>query len=309
VFVLLLLLLPGWSCSETDTTPDGDTPDGDATDGDEPDGDTTDGDAPDACFDADVTCGDVINGSTLTNTASRLDGYKGVDWSESGPEMVYKIPQNDDVPLVVSVKQLSATFEADYFILHDCAEPDSLVASGDEEARACLDPGVYYIVVDGRDGAKGDFQIEIACSPCDADGDEDGDEETPDGDEPDGDEPDGDEPDGDEPDGDTLIDGDVVDGDVDGDVEVSTCGCVCDDMGENCTGEPAGTTFSAEGCDGWPDATACTGFFSVYCANLCGEDTDCFMDCEESLMGDTPPTVSDGSTFSGFDCAITVHCP
>ncbi len=276
------------------------------------DGDDADGDDTNECTVIKKKCGDVVSGSTSDLTDSTLDNYSGVSWDESGPEIIYEVPQNDAEPVIVKIEEISADFEADYFILRKCDEAASLLAYGDKEASMCLDPAVYYLVVDGRNGAKGNFEARISCTYCDdPDGDDpDGDDpdgDDPDGDDPDGDDPDGDDPDGDDPDGDDP-DGDDPDGDdPDGD-DPSTCGCFCESS-NNCSGTPPGTTFSSEGCDGWDDDTQCSGWFSVYCASICGDDNNCFMDCEDNVHGNTPPSFTDGSSFTGYGCTITIHCP
>lgn len=87
----------------------------------------------------------------------------------------------------------------------------------------------------------------------------------------------------------------------------SECGCVC--SGANCAGSPEGTTFTASGCEGWTDATQCSGFFSTFCEQTCEGDVNCFNQCHDMLMGPTPPAFPDGSAFTGFGCSITIHCP
>lgn len=267
---------------------------------------------PDTCALVGSRCNSTVTGSTADKTENVLNNYKGVSWDMSGPEIIYEVKQNSEEAMVLGIRQKSADFEADYFILRRCDESGSLVAYGDLEARACLDPGTYYIVVDGRGGEKGSFEAEIFCAPCDGDG-PDGDE--PDGDDPDGDDEDGDEPDGDDPDGD-VGDGDEPDGDdSDGDddcvpcvtavqcydlgddyvctngccVQVnedgdepdgddpdgddpSFCGCTCDEE-YTCEPDSPGTYFTAEGCD-WGDEEECSGFMSAYCGALCADDDD-----------------------------------
>jgi hypothetical protein len=144
---------------------------------------TTDGDSDETPVLDDIGCGDVVEGSTAGRSAL-LDSYPGVDWAETGPEVVYLIRLGDRMTL--RVEKLSADFEADYFLLREKDSTVSLLAFGDHGLIVdCLEPGDYYLVVDGRDGASGAFSFEVGCVAC-----VDGDSDPEDGDQPDGDEDD-----------------------------------------------------------------------------------------------------------------------
>lgn len=144
-----------------------------------------------------AACGDRVEGNTA-GLKALIDSYPGVDWPETGPEKLYRIRLSTVTTL--RVDEVSAAFKADYFLLRENDAASTLLAFGDEGVIVdCLEPGDYYLVVDGRDGESGDFAFDVGCVACE---DGDWDEDEPDGDAPDGDAPDGDVPDGDVPDGD-----------------------------------------------------------------------------------------------------------
>lgn len=105
-------------------------------------------------------CGGVYQATTLVgqNNVSRY-GCRPA-WDESGPEVVYRIELERSQPLTVSL--LSAAADVDLFLLR-YVYPESCVASGDNQFVFEAELGVYFLAVDGYQGATGDFAFRIDC--------------------------------------------------------------------------------------------------------------------------------------------------
>ncbi len=76
------------------------------------------------------------------------------------------------------------------------------------------------------------------------------------------------------------------------------CGCHCgldeQTLEYSCEAIPPGTTFEVvDGCEGWPDATQCSGWHSVV----------------EGSAQDPDALYPDGTEMSAYDCTIKIHCP
>jgi hypothetical protein len=112
-----------------------------------------------------ITCGTEIDGDN-TALVNVVSSYSCVGWNESGAETVYAltIPAPDGQTVTASLSNMSADF--DVFILGSCDEADCMT-SGDVSATSpCLEPGLYYVVVDGYSGATGTFTLTISCEQC-----------------------------------------------------------------------------------------------------------------------------------------------
>ncbi len=105
-------------------------------------------------------CGGVYSNDTHTgaNNVSRY-GCRPA-WDESGPEVVYRIELGQSQPL--SVTLLEADADLDLFLLR-YAYPDSCVAVGDNALSAQTEAGAYFLVVDGYQGAAGNFAFRLTC--------------------------------------------------------------------------------------------------------------------------------------------------
>lgn len=105
-------------------------------------------------------CGSVIRGTTQ-GKANNVSRYAcRPQWPETGPEVVYRIELNR-TQLFTAVL-MSSDVDLDLFLLRT-AYPDSCVAAGDTYLSYDASPGLYYLVVDGYDGAAGDFVLRVEC--------------------------------------------------------------------------------------------------------------------------------------------------
>lgn len=105
-------------------------------------------------------CGGVYQGDTHTGRSNVARYGCRPAWNESGPEVVYRIELERSQTLSVSL--LSVTADLDLFLLR-YVYPDSCVAAGDNVFSLEAERGVYFLAVDGYEGAAGDFTLRVDC--------------------------------------------------------------------------------------------------------------------------------------------------
>ncbi len=105
-------------------------------------------------------CGSVIYGTTQ-NKSNNVSSYGcRPHWPETGPEVVYRIELNRTQSFSAAFRMTTA--DLDLFLLRS-AFPESCVAAGDNYLALEASPGLYYLVVDGYDGAVGDYVLKVEC--------------------------------------------------------------------------------------------------------------------------------------------------
>lgn len=107
-----------------------------------------------------AVCGGVYNGSTLGGV-SLFNNYSCYAGDESGPDRLYTVqhPGGGDLGITLS----SAGADLDVFILSAPAA-NACLAYGDTSATVPMAPaGVYYLVVDGFQGAASDYTFNVIC--------------------------------------------------------------------------------------------------------------------------------------------------
>lgn len=110
-------------------------------------------------------CRGVFNGDT-TGKANNVWQY-GVQppvsqWPETGPEDVYVIHKTMVSDLTVTIECLSGR-DLDIFLLYD-AYPTALLDGADRTfTHRSLAPGTYYVIVDGYEGASGQYRLTVDC--------------------------------------------------------------------------------------------------------------------------------------------------
>lgn len=105
-------------------------------------------------------CGGVYRGDTRTGRSNVSRYGCRMAWNEGGPEVVYRIELDRSQTLSASL--LSATADLDLFLLR-YVYPDSCVAAGDNVFSYEAERGVYFLAVDGYEGAAGDFTLRVDC--------------------------------------------------------------------------------------------------------------------------------------------------
>lgn len=109
---------------------------------------------------APAVCGSVIQANNRAGVANVKRYGCFPAWAEDGPELVYRVDLTRSQLLTASL--LTTTADLDLFLL-TTAYPASCVAAGDTYLTYEAPPGVYYLVVDGYEGATGDFSLRLTC--------------------------------------------------------------------------------------------------------------------------------------------------
>ncbi|NOZ35860.1 MAG: T9SS type A sorting domain-containing protein [Chlorobi bacterium] len=98
---------------------------------------------------------------TTVNSANIANTYGGLNYQETGKEVVHQITTTYTGRIRASITDLNGN-NLDVFILSDCSQ-DSLIAYGDSIAVADnTEPGTYLIVVDGKYGSEGSYTLTVA---------------------------------------------------------------------------------------------------------------------------------------------------
>ncbi len=108
-----------------------------------------------------VACGQAVVGATV-GAVNNVSVYGCAPWlPETGPERVFALSLQAGANVDALLSGLSS--DLDLFLLTG-ASPASCIAFGDNAiSLRGLAAGVYYLVVDGFDGAMGPFQLNVWC--------------------------------------------------------------------------------------------------------------------------------------------------
>jgi len=106
-----------------------------------------------------IQCGEVIEGDNTTSP-NNVELYSCVGWNESGGEDVYEIILDDYYLLNIVITDLEA--DLNVFLLTDCDEA-TCTAYGSTTISGEFNPGTYYIVVDGYNGAASPYTLTVDC--------------------------------------------------------------------------------------------------------------------------------------------------
>jgi hypothetical protein len=108
-----------------------------------------------------IACGQARTGDT-TGGSNNVSVYGCVPWwPMTGPERVFSLTLDTSSDVDALLSGLSS--DLDLFLLTG-ASPASCIAYGDNAISVRgLGAGVYYLVVDGFDGAAGPFQLNVWC--------------------------------------------------------------------------------------------------------------------------------------------------
>ena len=117
-----------------------------------------------------VSCGAQVHDTTVGAPAN-VDVYTPCRpyWRETGPERVYSLFLGSAQPLTVTLITEDPNVDLDLFLLTELS-PDACVAAGNTYLRPgeqgmpqVLEPGPYYIVVDGFEGSQGEYTLSVEC--------------------------------------------------------------------------------------------------------------------------------------------------
>ena len=122
-----------------------------------------------------ITVGETIWSSNVGGHTN-VDGYPACDsvWSEEGGEAVFELtvdgPSCRDIG--ISLWYRPDLYDLDWFLLGSCDEADCIEYDDYCYFVDCIDPGTYYLVVDGYQGDECEFVISVydnepvpECSP------------------------------------------------------------------------------------------------------------------------------------------------
>jgi hypothetical protein len=114
-----------------------------------------------------ISCGSAYNGTT-TDGENIVNVYNGSAWQSTGKEKVHKITTSYPGRISASITNTQGK-NLDVFILQ-YANRNSTLAAGDSIAFADdTEAGTYYILVDGRYGAEGNYTLVVNCPDNQAD--------------------------------------------------------------------------------------------------------------------------------------------
>ncbi len=110
-----------------------------------------------------------------TGMPNNVVNYGCTTLNENGGEVVYELVIPPPACKVVTITMTPQGCDLDLFFLGSCDEIDCLDYSGsvstEQIVTTCLEPGTYYIVVDGYGssvpGAECPFTIQVECVDCD----------------------------------------------------------------------------------------------------------------------------------------------
>ncbi|NJL76384.1 MAG: T9SS type A sorting domain-containing protein [Saprospiraceae bacterium] len=120
-----------------------------------------------------INCGDSVSDNTNTGINFFEEHDSGIfDWT--GPELVYQFI-TDDAAVTIDVTGLSA--DLDLYLLSACSDPANTAIAisensntNSEQINIELAAGIYYIMIDGFEGASSAFNLSLSCSllnnPC-----------------------------------------------------------------------------------------------------------------------------------------------
>lgn len=112
-----------------------------------------------------VSLGEVAHGSTVGAASSMTAPCA----QGSAPEVVYQLVL--ERPSQVSI-ELESAFDGVLYVLRSCGEPSTAVACNDDfqdtshsRIDSTLQPGTYFVVVDGYADGQGDFDLTVEAQP------------------------------------------------------------------------------------------------------------------------------------------------
>lgn len=89
---------------------------------------------------------DTLRGDT-TDGPTELPGYNCVPWAEEGPEHIYRLDVTAEMELWAGLRDIGE-IDLDIFLLNAC-DTDSCLVGANTEISTTLDPGTYYLIIDG----------------------------------------------------------------------------------------------------------------------------------------------------------------
>jgi cysteine-rich repeat protein len=112
-----------------------------------------------------LECGDTDSWSTtLFGSTDVVDSYSCVSWNESGREYAYSFTAPITGQVSAALSNLDGV-DLDVFVIDaEACSSENCTAFGNTSATFSAVAGeTYYVVVDGFDGAEGDYTLDLSC--------------------------------------------------------------------------------------------------------------------------------------------------
>ncbi|MFN0174113.1 MAG: PPC domain-containing protein, partial [Saprospiraceae bacterium] len=124
-----------------------------------------------------ITCGQTLlfqNNKTFSGWVSNFDAFDYGDcgtplYNYEAPDRIYQFELQGEAEVTISLDILNQAVDLDLFLMSYCEPPICYEKSinstqfDDELIIVTLNPGVYYIVVDGFNYAEGDYHLSLQC--------------------------------------------------------------------------------------------------------------------------------------------------
>ena len=107
---------------------------------------------------------------STTASSSEIDAYGCRQWNERGPENIYRLELDSQIEFFAALRSSTdpeafPEVDLDIFLLSGC-DSDDCLAGENLELSLTLDPGTYYLVVDGYgtdDSNAGHYALVVEC--------------------------------------------------------------------------------------------------------------------------------------------------
>ena len=109
-----------------------------------------------------IVCGDVVAGDN-TGLANNFDEYGCGYSNESGPEVFYTFTLDECATVYAALSDMNADLD---IFMGICGQDVDCFFSGNVSfTTSVLEPGDYYLVVDGYNGAESSYTLTLECTP------------------------------------------------------------------------------------------------------------------------------------------------
>jgi hypothetical protein len=117
-----------------------------------------------------LPCPGTVTGDN-TGMVNNVMNYSCTGWNEIGGEEVWVLELPPPSCWIVSISSdFTYSPDLDMFFLGSCDEGDCIIHGDSGLTTACLDPGTYYLVVDGYGSTSnpgGPYTLTVECTECD----------------------------------------------------------------------------------------------------------------------------------------------
>jgi len=111
----------------------------------------------------DIACNSIVQSSTV-GLPNNVTTYSCVGWNESGGEEVWRLVLTERRNIVATLTTNGC--DLDVFLLTAC-DATTCIKYGSTGFTMIVDPGTYYIVVDGYNGASCGYSLQLTCQDPD----------------------------------------------------------------------------------------------------------------------------------------------